>query len=163
MCRSNAKFQVHNHNQTQLPVKVRGEQNSYTTRRVGKVGKFAHTHLFKSPESFVEIHPNPPGQCSRTRARVAFKTTWLFVTAPTAREERRRARAFAGVHDLQERFFSTLRENKRLWEENCRRKRKIYEWILFCFALKLFFCLFWFTLFTCVLRNDYVSWREKLS
>lgn len=103
----------------------------------------SHTHLPKCPESLVEIHPKPTLQCSQTRARVAFKTTWLFrYCSDSERREKESESVCWCSWPSGEGFFPTLRENERLWEENGWRKRKIYEWILFCFALTLFFVYF---------------------
>lgn len=112
--------------------------------QAGWKGRKIRTHTFPSVlKAWWKSTPNPPCNVARHVQESRSKQHGCFVTAPTVREERRRARAFVGVRDLQERgFFSTLRENERLWEENGWRKRKIYEWILFCFALTLFFVYF---------------------
>lgn len=87
--------------------------------QAGWKGRKIRTHTFPSVlKAWWKSTPNPPCNVARHVQESRSKQHGCFVTAPTVREERRRARAFVGVRDLQERGFF------RRWEKmrDCERK-----------------------------------------
>lgn len=153
-----SKFQDHHNTNIQQPVKVREkERESLCPHQECWKGRKIRTplHVF---QSFMPNHPTKT-HSSNVDRHVLFKTTWLFVTNIKRNWEWEgwtRMR-FAGVCDLQESFsnFESNAENER---GNFRKSMNG-----FCSALLSLFCLFGFTLFASVLRNDYIPCWEKLS